>query len=88
MDSLGVADKRPLYISYERNGLGGNLHQNEKNSQTKIASAHIHILRNNPAKFQNYLIDSLGVADKGPLYIYQRNGWGSFPPKMKKKSNS
>ena len=63
-------------------------------SQIKIASAHIHIPRNNPAKFQNYLMDSLrGVADKGPLYIYlyQRNGWGAFPPenppKMKKIPN-
>ena len=26
--------------------------KNEKNSQIKIASAHIHIPRNNPAKFQ------------------------------------
>ena len=65
-----------------------------KKSQIKIASAHIHIPRNNPAKFQNYLMDGLGgVADKGPLYIYlyQRNGWGQFPPenppKMKKFPN-
>ena len=43
--------------------------QNSKNSQIKMASAHIHIPRNNPAKFQNNPIDSLGVADKGPLYI-------------------
>ena len=34
-----------------------------KNSQVKIARAHIHIPRNNPVKFQNYLMDSLGVAD-------------------------
>ena len=45
--------------------------QNEKNSQSRIASAHIHIPRNNPAKFQKNPLDSLGgVADKGPLYIY------------------
>ena len=38
--------------------------QNEKNSQIKIANAHIHILRNNPAKFHNNPMDSLsGVAD-------------------------
>ena len=38
--------------------------QNERNSQIKIASAHIHIPRINQAKFQNYLMDSLrGVAD-------------------------
>ena len=62
--------------------------QNETKSQTKIASAHIHIPRNNPAKFQNYLKNSSrGVADKGPLYIYlyQRNGWGAFPPKIPSK---
>ena len=42
-----------------------------KKSQIKIASAHVHIPRNNPAKFQNYLMDGLGgVADKGPLYMY------------------
>ena len=46
----------------------GNFPQNppkiKKNSQINIASAHIHIPRNNPAKFQNYLMDSLrGVAD-------------------------
>ena len=53
--------------------------------QIKIASAHIHIPRNNPAKFQNYLMDSLGgVVEKGPLYIYvhQINGWGHFPLKI------
>ena len=75
MDSLGgVADKGPLYICTSKKWLGGispsKSPQNEKNSQIKIASAHIHIPRNNPAKFQNYLMDSLGgVADKGPLYI-------------------
>ena len=59
--------------------------KNEKNSQMKMASAHIHIPSNNPAKFQNYLKDGLGgVSDKGPLYIYiyvyQRNGFGgNFP---------
>ena len=43
----------------------------------KIASTHIHIPRNNPAKFHKYSMDSLGgVADKRPLhiYVYQRNG--------------
>ena len=35
-----------------------------KKSQIKIASAHIPILRNNPAKFHNNPMDSLGgVAD-------------------------
>ena len=47
-----------------------------KKSQIKIASAHIHIQRNNPAKFQNYLMGSLrGVADKGPLYIFISKKW-------------
>ena len=61
-----------------------------KNSQIKIASAHIHIPRNNPAKFQNYLMDGLGgVADKGPLYICisKKWFWGNLPknpPQMKK----
>ena len=58
--------------------------QNEKNSQIKIASAHIHIPRNNPAKFQNYLMDSVGgVADKGILYICTSKKWlgGIFPSK-------
>ena len=65
-----------------------------KNSQIKIASAHIHIPRNNPAKFQNYLMDSLrGVADKGPLYIFISKKWlGGIsprnpPPKMKNFQN-
>ena len=50
--------------------------QNEKKFQIKIASAHIHIPRNNPAKFQNYLMDSLrGVADKGPLYKIISKKW-------------
>ena len=41
--------------------------QNENNSQIKIASAHIHIPRNNPAKFQKYPMDSLGgVVDNRP----------------------
>ena len=34
--------------------------QNEKNGQIKIASAHIHIQRNNPATFHNNPVDSLG----------------------------
>ena len=51
-------------------------------SQIKIASAHIHISRNNPAKFQNYIMDGLGeVADKGPLYmnIKEMVFWGISP---------
>ena len=87
MDSLGgVADKGPLYICISKKWFRGNFPQNppkmKKNSQTKIASAHIHIPRNNPAKFQNYLMDSLGgVADKGPLYICTSKKWsGAFPP--------
>ena len=63
MDSLrGVANKGPLYISISKKWLGGispKYPPKMKNkSQIKIASAHIHILRNNPAKFQNYLMDS------------------------------
>ena len=45
----------------------------KKKYQIKIASAHKHSPRNYPAKFQNYPMDSLGVADK---YVYQRNGFG------------
>ena len=58
MDSLGrVADKGPLYM-YMKEMVWGEI------SQIKIASAHIHILRNNPAKFHNSPMDSLGgVAD-------------------------
>ena len=62
--------------------------QNEKKSQIKIASAHIHIPRNNSAKFQNYLMDSLrGVADKGPLYIFISMKWlgGGISPKYPTK---
>ena len=75
MDSLrGVADKGPLYIFISKKWLGEafppNAPQNEKKSQIKIASAHKHSPRNNPAKFQNYLMDGLGVADKEPLYMY------------------
>ena len=32
----------------------------------------MHIPRNNPAKFQKIPIDSLGVADEGPLYMYMK----------------
>ena len=65
MDTLGaVADKRPLYMYMKENGFGGNPPPKWKDSQIKIASAHIHILRNNPAKFHNNPMDSLGeVAD-------------------------
>ena len=65
----GVVDKRPLYMYMKEMVSGEIFPQNSKNSQIKIASAHIHIPRNNPAKSQNNPIDSLGVADKGPLYI-------------------
>ena len=34
--------------------------QNEKIPKFKIGSAHIHILRNNPAKFHNNPMDSVG----------------------------
>ena len=64
--------------------------KNEKNSQIKIASAHIHIPRNNPVKIQNYLIDSLGgVGDKELLYIYvyQRNSFGGICPQNEKIPN-
>ena len=38
--------------------------------------------RNNPAKFQNYPMDNLGVADKGPLYICIPKQWlGAISPK-------
>ena len=59
MDSLGVvADKGPLYM-YMKEMVSGKISpQNEKKSQIKIASAHIHILRNNPAKFRNNPMDS------------------------------
>ena len=87
MDSLGgVADKGPLYICISKKWLGENFPQNppqnEKNSQIKIASAHILIPRNNPAKFKNYLTDSLvGVADKRPLYINTSKKWlGGISP--------
>ena len=37
-------------------------------SKIQLASAHTHIPKNNPAKFHNSSVDSLGqVADKGPL---------------------
>ena len=54
----------------------------KEKSQIKIASAHIHIPRNIPAKFQNYLMDSLrGVAEKGILYIFISKKWlGSISP--------
>ena len=89
MDSLGgVADKRPLYNVYERNGFGGNFSPKLKKSQIKIASAHIHIPRNNPAKFQNYPMDSLGgVADKGPIYYVgiSMKWLGGISPKIPPK---
>ena len=42
-----------------------------RNPPMRIASAHIHIQRNNATKFLNGPIDNLrGVAGKGPLYMY------------------
>ena len=57
--------------------------QIEKKSQIKIASAHIHTQRNNPAKIQNYLMDIFrGVADKEPLYMFISKKWlGGISPK-------
>ena len=44
-----------------------------KDHPIEIASAHIHIPRNSPAKFHKYPMDSLGgVADKGPLDMYMK----------------
>ena len=89
MDGLGgVADKGPLYICISKKWFWEefplNPPKNEK-SQIKITSAHIHIPRNNPAKFQNYLMDGLGgVTDKGPLYICisKKWFWGGISPKI------
>ena len=63
--------------------------QNEKKSKIKIASAHIHIPRNNPVKFQNYIMVNLGgVADKGPLYMYIKEVvLGELPPNRKPPKN-
>ena len=45
--------------------LGENSTQNKINPQIKIASAHIHIPRNNPAKFHDNQMESLGkISDK------------------------
>ena len=92
MDSLrGVAYKGPLYIFISKKWLGAfppKISPKWKISKIKIASAHIHIPRNNPAKFQNYLMDGLGgVADKGPLYICisKKWFWGEFPLKSPPK---
>ena len=41
--------------------LWGNFPQKLKNHLIQIASAHIHIPKNNPAKFHDNLVDSLGV---------------------------
>ena len=56
---------------------------NIKNPPIRIASAHIHTPRNNPAKFHDNPMDSLGgVVDKGP-YICMCKKWlrGNPPPK-------
>ena len=95
MDSLGgVAEKDPFIYLYQRNGWGTFPQKfppkMKKKQQIKIASAHIHIPRNNPAKFQNYLMDSLrGVTDKGPLYIFISKKWlgGISPPPRKSTQN-
>ena len=69
MDSLrGVVDKGPLYIFISKKWFWGEFPLKSppqmKKSQIKIASAHIPILRNNPAKFHNNPMESLGgVAD-------------------------
>ena len=59
--------------------------KNIKNTPIEIASAHNHIPRNNPAKFQKNPIDSLGgVVDKGPLFIclWKNWFWGQISPKI------
>ena len=84
MDSLGVANKGALYTMYMKEMVSLENFPQILKSLIKIASAHIHISRNNPAKFQKYPMDSLGeVADKRPLYnVYERNCFrGNFPPK-------
>ena len=44
---------------------GEKLPKKIKNSQIKISGAHVHVPRNNPAKFQKDPMNSLGgVADK------------------------
>ena len=68
--------------------LGGNFPLKWKNFKIKIVITHIHIPRNNPAKFQKNPINSLGrVADKGPLYMYMKEmvlGEISPPPPNEK----
>ena len=80
MDSLGgVADKGPLYMYIKEMIWGGAFSPNPppqmKKSQIKIASAHIPIPRNNPAKFHNNPIDSLGVADNRFLPDGRTDRW-------------
>ena len=78
----------PYTYLYQRNGWGGAFPPENppkmKKFQIKIASAHIHIPRNNPAKFQNYLMDGLWeVVDKGPLYMYIKEMvFGGISPKF------
>ena len=62
-------------------------YKNLKIPPIKIASAHIHISRNNSAKFHKYPMDSLGgVADKRPLYMYMKEMvWGEISPQNEKK---
>ena len=76
MDSLGeVADKGPLYMYMKEMVLREIFPQNKKNSQIKIASAHIHILRNNPAKFHNNPMDSLGGVADNIIKLAITDGW-------------
>ena len=58
-----------------------------KNPPIKIARAHIHIPRNNPAKFHKYPMESLGgVAYKRPLYICISKKWFGVNPTQMNKS--
>ena len=51
--------------------ISGNFQKKVSYPPIKIASAHIHIPRNNTVKFHNSQMDSLGgVADTGSLYMY------------------
>ena len=68
----GVADKGPLYMYIKEMVLGGISPKipppQIKKSQISIASAHIPILRNNPAKFitiQWIVYEELRITDFG-----------------------
>ena len=65
-------------------GFSPKIHPKMKKSQIKIASAHIPIQRNNPAKFHNNPMDSLGeVADN----IFRTDGWTYVRTGRKDKGN-